>query len=366
MGHEVNTASCFTTTPQSPNSHIQCSLQFPPIPSSMDDLRIEDHSDHWNSTLLGEDFWKDAETFNQPVHADIEAGESTRNLLRRLPVNTTCRAEHDRLLYTRFPFNLSPVQGPPRTCKNNSGCGDKGAVIEEGTPTRRRARRFSMNDALGCSPSPSSFRSNRFLNLNLDFGRRRSSREGPRGRGQGRERSPSVASETRRSHSLLRFSFNMSRSSNINQRKDSDIESILSTRGPQEPGTPAKPLMFFRGGASWTCLPREMPAIGLDLFWPVKINHNDDTDLDHHREVLHIEELAPLCQFRRLRVLKVTGMLQSYQKYIWQAAWLNPELEELELGMAIGPRIRRNFPGDWPCIKGGWTLREDTYGEPVY
>lgn len=364
MGHEVNTASSFTTTRQSSNSHIQCSLQFPPKTSSMDDLRIEDYPSHWNSTLLGKAFWKDAETFNQPTHADIEAGESkptTRNLPRRLPV-TTCRSEHDQLLYTRFPFNLSPVQGQ-RICKNSSQ--NSAVTNEEGTPTRRRPRRFSMNDALGCSPSPGSFRSNRFLNLNLDFGRRRPSREGSRGRG--RDRSPSVASETRRSHSLLRFSFNMSRNSNINSKKDDGIESILSTRGPQEPGTPTKPLMFFRGGASWTCLPRDMPAIGLDLFWPVRnLDHDHDrTDLEH-REVLHIEELAPLCQFRRLRVLKVTGMLQSYQKYIWQAAWLNPELEELELGMAIGPRIRRNFPGDWPCIKGGWTLREDTYGEPVY
>lgn len=41
----------------------------------MEDIRIDHHPDHWKSTLLGEDFWKDAELFNQPVHDDIEAGE---------------------------------------------------------------------------------------------------------------------------------------------------------------------------------------------------------------------------------------------------------------------------------------------------
>lgn len=41
----------------------------------MEDIRIDHHPDHWKSTLLGEDFWKDAELFNQPIHDDIEAGE---------------------------------------------------------------------------------------------------------------------------------------------------------------------------------------------------------------------------------------------------------------------------------------------------
>ena len=41
----------------------------------MEDIRIDHHPNHWKSTLLGEDFWKDAELFNQPIHDDIEAGE---------------------------------------------------------------------------------------------------------------------------------------------------------------------------------------------------------------------------------------------------------------------------------------------------
>lgn len=42
----------------------------------MEDLKIEDHPEHWKSTLLGIDFWKDAEIQNQPIHDDIEAGKS--------------------------------------------------------------------------------------------------------------------------------------------------------------------------------------------------------------------------------------------------------------------------------------------------
>lgn len=145
--------------------------------------------------------------------------------------------------------------------------------------------------------------------------------------------------------------------------KAASIQSVLSIRSPQEPGTPAKPLIYFRGGASWNCLPRDMQAIGIDVFWPVK---NNQVGMSDRREVLHIEELAPLCQFRGLRILKLTGMLQSYQKYIWQAAWLNTELEELELGMALTPRITRNYEGKWPLIKGGWTMSGVSYGEPVY
>lgn len=215
----------------------------------------------------------------------------------------------------------------------------------------RRRRRFSMNDAFSLS------------SLNLSPSRLLGRRSRSSSRSHSPTRPPSVLSETHRTSSRLRLAFTMSSNNNRKKRDDdADTDSIYSIplRGPNDPGTPEKPLMFFRGGASWNVLTRDMQAIGIDLFWPVKQDQEGD------REVLHIEEMAPLCQFRGLRVLKITGMLQSYQKYIWQAAWLNTELEELELGMAIGPRIRRNFPGNWPFIKGGWALKQDTYGEPVY
>lgn len=108
-----------------------------------------------------------------------------------------------------------------------------------------------------------------------------------------------------------------------------------------------------------------MESLGLDLFWPIKEDPGRANE-KNNSDMLNIEELRPLCEFRNLRVLKITGMMQSYQKYIWQAAWLNMNLEELELGMMLEPCLRKNFAGDWPCIKGGWRLRDIQYGEPVY
>ncbi|MCJ1456950.1 hypothetical protein MMC28_007316 [Mycoblastus sanguinarius] len=50
--------------------------------------------------------------------------------------------------------------------------------------------------------------------------------------------------------------------------------------------------------------------------------------------LLPIQDLSPLCLYRHLRTLKIFGMMQSYQSYIWLVVWLNPELRELELEMA--------------------------------
>lgn len=125
--------------------------------------------------------------------------------------------------------------------------------------------------------------------------------------------------------------------------------------------TPENPLMGFRGGAVWSCISRNRRELGLDTFWAT-----DERPAPEGETILPIESLAPLCEFRNLRVLKLTGMVQSYQKYIWQAAWLNTELEELEVEMILPPRLRRGFMGKWPYIKGGWELRTAHYGEPVY
>lgn len=79
--------------------------------------------------------------------------------------------------------------------------------------------------------------------------------------------------------------------------------------------------------------------------------------------------MAQLCDFRNLRVLRITGMMQSFQKYIWRAAWLNLNLEELELGMALAPRIRASVAEnrtDWPLIRGGWDFEVSVYSDPVY
>lgn len=397
---------------------------------------MEDHPKHWESTLLGDDFWQEAEADNQPIHDDIEA--STCILPSPPPpppilpfqrpqttYQTTLDPEENQLLHTRFPFNIDQERGPrPQVPIEEQ---DQGEPTDE-VPRRRRRRPFSMSDAFLRTPlnlqTNLELHSNRILGFPRQFLNRSRASVTPSVAPQPEseinpnsepepepepepqpqpEPEPEPESETPSSRSRLRLSLNMSsfkkRGSVASKAKDDDkenngnannmdkktdassiimgkkddanntnkkndaIESVLSTPSSQEPGTPAKPLMYFRGGASWNCLPRDMQAMGLDLFWPVK---KENARKDYSKEVLDIEELQPLCQFRHLRVLKITGMMQSYQKYIWQTAWLNTELEELELGMAIAPRIRRDFKGNWPSIKGSWTLSKDTYGEPIY
>lgn len=93
------------------------------------------------------------------------------------------------------------------------------------------------------------------------------------------------------------------------------------------------------------------------------MDDNDDDDMD----CLSLSELEPLCQFRNLRSLKLVGMMQSYQPYIWQAVWLNVNLIELELGMALEPEIlSRTRYAQWNLIQEGWTMDQKNTGEPVY
>lgn len=116
-----------------------------------------------------------------------------------------------------------------------------------------------------------------------------------------------------------------------------------------------KPIISFRGGSAWQALDLNCKVLALDLFWPTK--KNSPFDNPFRPDIMPVEELASLCNFRNLRKLKLTGMSQSYQKYIWQTVWLNPALEELELEMALEPCIRRTFNADWPSIKGDWSYR---------
>ncbi|KKZ63044.1 hypothetical protein EMCG_02614 [[Emmonsia] crescens] len=169
-----------------------------------------------------------------------------------------------------------------------------------------------------------------------------------------------------------------------------------------------KPIYLFRGGVGWDRFELDCDSLHIDLFWPTvtgstkkengegnekvkgkgkersktkegenerckkkdkeeiqnpfddeyEITISDDEDDD----ILPLETMAPLCNFRNLRFLRLTGMSQSYQMYIWQAVWLNPGLEELELEMALEPCIRRAFSG-WPYIKGGWIQRSKPDGD---
>ncbi|RAH77723.1 hypothetical protein BO86DRAFT_440098 [Aspergillus japonicus CBS 114.51] len=159
-----------------------------------------------------------------------------------------------------------------------------------------------------------------------------------------------------------------------------------------EQATPTNPLLEFRGGETWARFPQNRRSLGIDVYLPLNTSstttaaaaestaqtedpndgeeaqeeEDEDDEVEEQVEILALEQFFPLIHFRHLRSLKITGMVQSYQKYIWQAAWLNTGLEELELSMVCEPRLRRSFTGVWPCIKGGWTMNPTHYSAPVY
>ena len=85
-----------------------------------------------------------------------------------------------------------------------------------------------------------------------------------------------------------------------------------------------------------------------DRFPPVPFSKVLLIQMDHNKHHLEIDllrpegetkifppqDLSPLCLYRKLRTLKITGMMQSYQWYIWLVVWLNPQLTDLTLEMA--------------------------------
>ncbi|SPB46378.1 unnamed protein product [Aspergillus niger] len=285
---------------------------------------MENYPDHWKATLLGEEFWKDAEAYNQPIHDRIEA-------------------DKDKPLHERFPFNQEHERNTHAPAANSADT------------DKRRSRRFSMNDAAFTGTPLATARV-------AELSRRPRSQS--RTRSQSLVRGPSVASS--RSSSLIRSAlYRMANLMREESETETEVESVQLLSADE--ATPEKPLLEFRGGETWERLTDDRHSLGLDVFWPSDLDNkenisDDDNKTDSKVEpeliMLDLEQMSPLCLFRNLHRLKITGMMQSYQKYIWQAAWLNIDLEELELGMALPPRIRKSKTGDWPYIKGGWKLNK--------
>ncbi|KAL3470786.1 hypothetical protein BJX99DRAFT_250918 [Aspergillus californicus] len=345
---------------------------------------IDNYSAHWHTTLLGADFWRDAERWNQQTNDRIEA-------------------DHVQSLHTRFPFNIGfeQILCAPSVSTTTADDDEEEEEYEdeeeeeeeiiEVTVPEKRSRRFSMSDALGLSSITE--RSSSLLG--------RHSRSGSRA---GRARSSSVTPDIRRSNSMIRSTLSMmtGRKKIHEEDKDDDQDDqddkteyepvvIIPTFTPDQ-ATPTNPVMEFHGGPLWSALPKDRKTLGIDVFWPILLNQDSSEkenvppkvipyprvselkgvkakpDGEEEEEdpptMFPVAEMGPLCTFRNLRILKITGMMQSYQLDIFQAAWLNTNLEELELGMALPPRLRRGYT--WPFIKGGWTLDKSTYGEPVY
>ncbi|KAK2733665.1 hypothetical protein FQN57_002062 [Myotisia sp. PD_48] len=201
--------------------------------------------------------------------------------------------------------------------------------------------------ALGLGRSESSSAVSRGFDFGSPFTPR--SKYQDRSASRAASRAPSRASMSG-SVALLRSAFG-SRKVNTKNYED-NLECCDDTNSTE---SICKPILSFRGGTAWRYLEPDRQCVGLDLFWPTKRLSSFDYPFRH--EIMPLEELLPLCNFRNLRCLKLTGMMQSYQKYIWQTVWLNPGLEELELEMGLEPCIRRTFNADWPSIKGDWVVR---------
>lgn len=159
-----------------------------------------------------------------------------------------------------------------------------------------------------------------------------------------------------------------------------DVNTDLGGRG--------RPIMHFRPNL-WRHLERDRSTLNIDLFWPLKTTVTADSlsgqtyrysssqiapplddkqrDIaDDDSDIFPLEDLRPLCEFRHLRSLKLNTMLRSYQKYIWQACWLNPGLEDLTLEMALAPDINNSYRHLYATIGFDWKMRSEEDGSEYY
>jgi hypothetical protein len=70
---------------------------------------------------------------------------------------------------------------------------------------------------------------------------------------------------------------------------------------------------------------------------------------------LDSQYLSSLKSFVGLHCLRVTGMLMSYQKPLFQAIWKMEQLDDLQLRMAEEPRLASGVT--WRRIEEGWSPR---------
>ena len=148
----------------------------------------------------------------------------------------------------------------------------------------------------------------------------------------------------------------------VNARSDSDS---TVTEVHTDLGGPSRPIMHFRPNF-WRHLERNRSTLNLDLFWPLKPDPAYDDEEDEESDIFPLNDMRPLCDFHHLRSLQLNGMLQSYQKYIWQTCWLNPGLEELTLEMALEPSIHDPYSQHYTVIEGDWKMTGKGEGSVKY
>ncbi len=151
----------------------------------------------------------------------------------------------------------------------------------------------------------------------------------------------------------------LQRAASSDNEPTSDSGSVIPTFIRLDLGDAEHPIVHFRPQL-WRHLDKAGDILNLDLFWPQRpellAENDEDEDGEENqydRNSFPLEGLLPLCEFRNLRSLRLGGMLQSYQTYIWRTCWLNPGLEELILEMALEPTINQRNSSYTP-IEGSW------------
>lgn len=145
----------------------------------------------------------------------------------------------------------------------------------------------------------------------------------------------------------------------------SDSNSMATREVRLDLGDSGHPIIHFRPQL-WRHLEPTRDTLDLDLFWPQRSEGSGEREEEEEEDsndgnqddasIFPSQGLLPLCEFRNLRSLRLGGMLQSYQAYIWRTCWLNPGLEELVLEMALEPTIDE-VNRSWTPICGPWRMR---------
>lgn len=85
-------------------------------------------------------------------------------------------------------------------------------------------------------------------------------------------------------------------------------------------------------------------------------------ECDDQPDVVPLEFLETITNFKNLRSLQLNGMMRSYQPLIWLTCWLNPFLTHLHLEMALEPELWKETLLVYRKIDETWTntSRQDT------
>jgi hypothetical protein len=155
------------------------------------------------------------------------------------------------------------------------------------------------------------------------------------------------------------------RSKVVSSEGGPDSSGIVSftTADRTDLGDPGKPIVHFRPQL-WKHIERTRATLNLDLFWPQRYDDTVEVDEGNHddgysdKDTFPLRGLLPLCEFRNLRSLRLGGLMQSYQTQIWRACWVNPDLGELILEMALDP-VMNESGASWAPIDGTWSRKND-------